>query len=204
MNKPKKYSRIFFFPQAVIGARIRSVCVQRPLLILFQDEARFGRITFPKRCWAPLPLRPLVPQQAIREYVYVYGAFDPSSGISDTLILPDMYATTMTVFLEEEARRHPAQEILMVMDGAPCHRAGTLMIPGNMHLCVLPPYSPECNPAENMWDHLREKWFANRAFKNMPGLIRHLILSLQDLDSDPQRTKSITGWSWIMNTIRNV
>ena len=177
--------------------RIMAILSQREPLVLFQDEARFGRITEPHTCWAPAPLRPLCPQQAIREYVYVHGAFDPKRGVADTFILPDMAADTMSVFLREVGKRHTEEEILIVMDGAPCHRSGTLTIPDNTHLCILPPYSPESNPSENMWEHLRENWFGNTVFKNMSALKHHLVIALQSLDEHPETVRSITGWKWI-------
>jgi hypothetical protein len=70
-----------------------------PLSIRFEDEGRFGRITRPSACWAPKGIRPIVPQQAIREYTYAYAAVAPWTGEVDSLILPDMYASTMQIFL---------------------------------------------------------------------------------------------------------
>lgn len=174
---------------------------EREPLVMFQDEARFGRISIPRNCWAPAPMRPVVFQQAIREYTYVYGAFAPMEGIADTFILPDMYTTTMSVFLDEISKRHPHREILMVMDGAPCHTSGTLSIPENMHRCVLPPYSPECNPSENMWDELREKYFSNNVFNDMSALKRHLITALTNLDANPKTVQGIAGRPWIIKEL---
>ena len=57
-----------------------------PLRVMFQDEARFGRINDPKRCWSPT--RPTVGKQIIREYTYAYGAVSPRDGTADFLILP--------------------------------------------------------------------------------------------------------------------
>jgi len=54
---------------------------------MFQDESRFGRITDPKRCWAPKGIRPVINKQMIREYTYAYGAFSPLDGRNDLLIL---------------------------------------------------------------------------------------------------------------------
>lgn len=176
----------------------------RKPLVLFQDEARFGRISIPRNCWAPAPIRPVVFQQAIREYTYVYGAFAPVEGIADTFIFPDMHTTTMTAFLDEIKKRHSEREVLIVMDGAPCHTSGTLAIPENIHRCVLPPYSPECNPSENMWDELREKHFSNNVFKDMSSLKRHLIAALTNLDAHPETVQGIAGRSWIMRELVSI
>ena len=58
------------------------------LRVMFQDEARFGRINDPKRCWCRKGFRPTVGKQIVREYTYAYGAFSPKDGIADFLI-PD-------------------------------------------------------------------------------------------------------------------
>ena len=98
---------------------------------MFQDEARFGRINDPKRCWSPKRTRPTVGKQIIREYTYAYGAVSPRDGAADFLILPVMTAVAMKVFLDELARRHDGQYILMIYDGAPCHSPGRPQHPGH-------------------------------------------------------------------------
>jgi len=47
----------------------------------------------------------------------------------------------------------------LVLDGAPNHRCRDLMLPDNIALLFLPPYAPELNPKENLWDEIREKIF---------------------------------------------
>ena len=116
---------------------------------MLEDEARFGRITDPKRCWAPKGIRPLVNKQIIREYTYAYGAVSPLDGISDFIILPSMSAACMNLFLAELADRHPDEFILLISDCAPSHSEGALKIPDNIMIAFLPPYSPELNPVEN-------------------------------------------------------
>jgi transposase len=60
------------------------------------------------------------------------------------------------------------QDILLVLDGTPNHRCGVL--PNNITLLYLPPYSPELNPKENLWDEIREKIFKNYALKSMDAV----------------------------------
>lgn len=48
---------------------------------MFQDEARFGRINHPVRCWAPKGIRPHVAAQMVYEYTYVYTAVSPQCSI---------------------------------------------------------------------------------------------------------------------------
>ena len=70
----------------------------------------------------------------------------------------------------------------MVLDGAGWHTSGLLTVPQNMRLVSLPPYAPELNPVEHIWDDLREKAFHNRVFESIDGLEDHLEKSLRELE----------------------
>ncbi len=61
----------------------------RPLRLMFQDEARFGRISDSRRCWTPYPIRPMVEAAVVREFIYAYAAVSPRDGEMDSLILPE-------------------------------------------------------------------------------------------------------------------
>jgi len=171
--------------------------------LMFQDEARFGRIAEGKRCWCPKPDRPACPTMVCREYTYAYGAVSIADGQWDSLILPKSNTACMQIFLDEIASRYPDDRIVMVLDGAGWHRSSGLVVPVNMKLLPLPPYSPELNPAENIWDELREKHFNNEVFANMDALEDQLFHGLRDLENHPEITKSISSWPWIINAICN-
>jgi transposase len=165
---------------------------------MFQDEGRFGRIGTPRRCWAPRGMRPNVPRQIVREYTYAYVAASPHDGVMDSLVLPQVNAQAMSLFLREVSSRHPDEFILMVMDGAGWHKAGELKVPENMHLIFLPPYSPELNPVEHVWESIRENWFPNEVFESIDGVENQLVKALTALESDPAAVASLTGFSWIV------
>jgi transposase len=139
----------------------------RRLRIMFADEARFGRMNRPRPCWAPIGTRPEVAAQLIREYIYLYGAVSPKDGRCAYLIMPTSNTACFQAFLDVLARKFAREDILLVLDGAPNHRCGELASPANIRLLFLPPYSPELNPKENIWDEIREKIFKNYALKSM-------------------------------------
>jgi transposase len=164
---------------------------------MFQDEARFGRISDARRCWAPAGVRPEVSTQVVREYEYAFAAVSPHDGTLDSLVLPAVHAEAMSVFLAEVSRRHPGELILMVLDGAGWHKAKRLQVPTTMRLVFLPPWSPQLNPVEHVWDEVREKWFGNRVFDSMDAVEEQLITALQILEEDLTRVASLTGFEWI-------
>ena len=171
-----------------------------PVRVMFQDEDRFGRLRDPRKCLAPYPLRPLVKKALIREYVYAYAAVTPADGQLDWMLGDKMDTVTMNIFLRQVSGRHSEEFVVMVVDGAPSHRSTQLEIPENLVLLRLPPYSPELNPVEHLWDELREKEFANKVFDSLDSAIAQLALGMWRLESSQASLQSLTGWNWILGS----
>ncbi|BBJ23996.1 hypothetical protein W01_19230 [Candidatus Nitrotoga sp. AM1P] len=106
------------------------------------------------------------------EYTYAYAAVEVKSGELDSLILPYVNTACMQLFLDEVGARHPSDKIVMVLDGTGWHASRLLKLPQSMKLLPLPPYAPELNPVEHVWDELREKHFHNRVFDSLDALWR--------------------------------
>jgi transposase len=95
----------------------------RPTLVLAQDEGRFGRVSLPKRAWAPKGLRPLAPRQIVRESVYAYAAVDPKEGKMTFLVLPYSNTEMMNIFLKQVSEDFSSYFVVMQVDGASWHRS---------------------------------------------------------------------------------
>jgi hypothetical protein len=170
----------------------------KELKIFFQDEARFGRIDNLRRCWAPAGIRPVIRKQIVREYTYVYGAVCQFDGDGCILILPLMNKEWMMLMLEEISKRYKDNYLLIVCDGAAAHKIDQESLPDNIELAYLPPYSPQLNPQENIWDDMREKFFYNLAFDSMDSVEEQLITACNHYENNPAIVKSISGWDWIV------
>jgi transposase len=173
----------------------------RRLRIMFADEARFGRMNRPRPCWAPTGTRPGVAAQLIREYIYLYGAVSPKDGRCAYLIMPTSNTACFQAFLDVLAHKFARQDILLVLDGAPNHRCGELAVPGNIRLLYLPPYSPELNPKENIWDEIREKIFKNYALKSMDVVQAKLKEAILYMERNPKLVRSITSFPYIVKSL---
>jgi len=182
---------------------VRQAEQARAVRLMFQDEGRFGLLGTPRRCWAPHGTRPVVGARLERKYIYAFSAVSPHDGLMDSLVLPWVNAQTMSLFLAEVAQRHADEFVVMVMDQAGWHLAGELIVPTNVRLIFLPPYSPELNPAEHLWKSLREDCFANSVFANLDAVERALTKGLVALEADPVRTQSMTGFNWITSISLN-
>jgi transposase len=138
-----------------------------------------------------------------QEYTYAYAAVSVMDGKMDSLILPYVNGDCMQIFLAEISARYPNNRMIMVLDGAGWHRNESLIIPDNICLLSLPPYSPELNPVEHIWDDLREKAFHNLVFDSLDALEDHLETALRDMENDQNRIHSIVAWPWIINALLN-
>jgi len=110
------------------------------LVVLFEDEARFGRIQTPKKCWAPLKSRPLVPAQEICQFTHSFGAVNPVDGTWISLILPRSNTEAMNLFLTEIKAYYPDSFVVMLMDQAPWHKSNGLNVPKNIQFTTAFPY----------------------------------------------------------------
>jgi len=146
-------------------------------------------------------MRPRVARQIVREYVYVFGAVSPCDGRHDSLVLPWANTAAMSLFLEEVSQRYPDEYILMFMDQAGWHKAKGLRIPPNIELAFLPPYSPELNPQEQIWDELREKNFGNKLFTSLQAVVDAAVQGLQQLEASPQAVAKLTQRTWLLNLV---
>jgi hypothetical protein len=115
------------------------------------------------------------------------------------LVLPSVNAQAISVFLAEVSPRHADEFVLLVLEGAGWHRAKRLQAPAHMRLIPWPSWSPPLNPVEQLWDEVRENWFANRVFASMQAVEHQFVTALATLETDVQRVASLTGFDWIKN-----
>jgi transposase len=132
---------------------------------------------------------------------YLYGAVAPKDGICVYLIIPTSNTACSQTFLNVLSRRFARHDILLVLDGAPNHRCGDLVVPDDISLLFLPPYSPELNPKENLWDEIREKLFKNYALKSIDAVRRKLEQAILYIERNPETVKSITSFPYIVRSL---
>ena len=135
--------------------------------------------------------------QLIRESTYLYGAVCPEAGACFFLIMPASDTECFQIFLDHLGKRYSRQDILLFVDGAGNHLSSELAAPGNITLRFLPPYSPELNPQENLWDEIREKVFKNYALKSMDEVYEKLEEATMYIERNPTLVRSITSFPYI-------
>ena len=151
----------------------------------------------PRSCWAPAPHRPVVALALIREFRYEYAAVSPWDGCLDFMTAEKMNTDNMSRFLLQVSESHKGEFIVMIVDGASSHRCKELKVPDNIALLRLPPYSPELNPAEQIWNKLRKDYFANRVFDSLGAATTQAEIGLEEMAANKSATSQLTNWPWI-------
>jgi transposase len=146
-------------------AKIRNAGEQ--VRVFFFDEARFGLKPCVGRVLCRRGVRPVCEIKPGYSNLYVYSAVDAEDGTEFSLLLPEVNTEMMNIFLEHFQSAIPEHHVLLVMDQAGWHKSVDLMIPENVEILHLPPYSPELNPVERLWQWLRRNFMRNRLFEKL-------------------------------------
>lgn len=123
-------------------------------------------------------VKPVCPYQHKFENTYLFGAFSAINGNSFLLELPFCNTATFQIFLDEFSKEDPTELKVMVLDNGAFHKSKSLIIPENIVLIFLPPYSPELNPAEKVW-WLIKREFVCQTFQDMDELEKHIDKSIK-------------------------
>ena len=162
-----------------------------------EDEARFGLQPVLRRVWAPKGERPVATVAPDYEWLWMYAAAHPSTGESFWLSLPRLDGEMAQLFLNEFAKRHvtKGKQIILIWDGAPAHRANSLCVPERITIVPLPAYTPELNPAENLWPLVKEG-VANDCFKDLGALEKRVCGRSRKIYEDRDLISSRLSYHW--------
>lgn len=110
------------------------------------------------------------------------------------MLVDDANTETMNIFLDEVAQQYKDYLVVMQVDQAGWHKSDGLKIPNNIHLIFQPPYSPEVNAVEHLWDEIREKYFHNLLFRNIGEVWDTLERAFEDFAKVPDKIRSLTAF----------
>ena len=166
--------------------------------VWFMDEARFGLHTELRRVWTLRGLRPVVTRQIRYEWDYLYGALGAVSGEAHFAHLPSVSLEWDRKYLEDLAASDPEAIHVLVRDQAGFHlRDGDPRLPERVRIVDLPPYSPELNPCEQMWDIVKDDT-CNQVFANVAALRDRMRDTLQRYWEDAHSVLRLIGRDWLL------
>ena len=126
------------------------------------------------------------------------AAVEPATGAEVALVLPTVSTEAMSGFLAELSTRiAPDAPAVLVLDQAGWHGARALVVPPNITLVPLPPYSPELNPVERLWLYLRERYLSHRLLKDYNAVVDACCHAWTALTQEPGRIQSLTSYPWL-------
>jgi hypothetical protein len=128
---------------------------------------------------------------------YVFAASEVTTDTAFALVLPEVNARAMQTFLDQFSATIPADDhVAMFLDGAGWHKAGELKVPENVTLVPLPAYSPELNPVERIWEHLKERYLSHRLLDDYEAIVAAICEAWRKLVADTGRLASLTWLPW--------
>jgi len=175
---------------------------EKRITIYFQDESRFGQQGTTTNVWAKKGSRPEAVRQTEYEYLWVLGAVSPQTGHAEGLLSPRLNTDVVNVFLREFSKTLADDEhAVMIWDGAGFHTSKKLVVPENVTLIKLPPYSPELNPMENLWHYLKSHFWSNRIHADYESLERAAIEAWQTAVLSPELMKTVCAAPYTQRAI---
>ena len=166
--------------------------------VWFQDEARFGQQGTLTRQWAIKGTRPAAWRQTQYEYLYVFGAACPQTGQTVGLLAPYLNIDTVNAFFRQFENEVDSNiHVFLVWDQAGFHMSQKVEIPKNVTIIPLPPYSPQLNPIEKLWQYLRQHYWSNRIYEGYDHLRQAANDAWQKVCLNPSQIKSICRTKYI-------
>jgi hypothetical protein len=167
----------------------------------FMDEARIGQKGRVTHVWYQKGVRPRGLHQQGFASAHLFGAVCPERDAGVALAMPEVSTAAMGLFLAELSRSLPAgTHAALVLDGAGWHVSEDLVVPANLTLIRLPPYSPELNPVERIWLYLRERYLSHRVLDGYAAVLEAACRAWNALIGEPGRLTSLTAYPYLLRS----
>jgi len=151
--------------------------------LYYQDESRFGLKTFVGKCLSVAGVRPLVNYQHKFENTYLWGSYSPITGDSFVWEINGVDSKIFESYLKALSEFKPTEFKVLIIDNAAFHSTTNINVPENIHLLNIPPYCPELNPCEQIWQYIKKR-YKNKTFEDMQTLRQWLWNMVNSMDND--------------------
>jgi len=169
-----------------------------PVAIWTMDESRLGLQTVRRRRLTARGTKPVGTCQHRFDTFYLYGVVAPGSGDGYFLGLPKLNAALFQRVLDRFAAARPDSLNVLLVDNSRCHTAHDLQIPPNVRLVFQEPYAPELNPAERVWQALKDA-LAWQCFPDVAALQARVVELVQTWEAS--MLQSLTAYPFIMDAV---
>ena len=184
------------------AARLTEIAQAHPQAEQFeiwsQDEARVGQKGRTGYVWWQRGQTPRGLRDVGHQSAWIIGAVCPARDTGVALVMTRLDTAAMNLFLAELGQAvAPGAHGIVLMDKAGWHTAGDLVVPGNFSLVFLPPYSPELNPIERLWLHLRDNPLSYCVFQTPGEIVDTCCDAWNWLLGQTGRIRSLCSYPWL-------
>jgi transposase len=155
-------------------------------VLLTSDEAGFNLLSSRLRTYAPCGQTPILQQDCKYSHISVIAAISPKGEIVSDFLDGNFDGNAIVEFLKKVLATFK-KEIHLIWDGAKCHCGEAVKTflstepdAKRLFLYRIPPYSPELNPAEQLWNHAKNVQLKNVFSKNKKELLAKLGIVFDD------------------------
>jgi transposase len=166
-----------------------------------QDESRFGLLPVPRRRITLPGIKPISPVQFQFESYYLYGAVEPKTGESFFLELPNLNTQCFQIYLDEFSKAYADSLNVMLLDRGRFHQAKKLRIPHNVAPVFLPPYSPELNPIERLWEDIKDE-ISDELYPTIQALMDKVASILKGYTKEA--IQSLTAYPYLIEAVNDI
>jgi transposase len=175
--------------------RIRAAVRQYHAILYFQDEANVSLTALLAKTWAPRGRTPKQPVTGKRGGVAAMSAITSRGQLIFRLHEKRIASPEVIDFLSQMLRHHPRRHLVVVMDQAPPHvsKATTAFVncQRRLHVFHLPKYSPDWNPDEKVWNHLKHQELKGHQARTKAELTHLTKEKLTTMSTDPELLRGI-------------
>jgi transposase len=171
---------------------------ERKIRYFAQDESRFGLKTLIGQLITAYGVKPIGQWQWLFKAFWLYGAVEPATGESFFLEFSHADTVCYQQFLDDFSKAYPDSLNILQVDNGRFHKGKDLIVPENVILLFQPPYCPELNPIERLWQYLKAdlKWASFKTLEQLQTKVEQLLAELT-----PEVIASITGYSFILDAL---
>lgn len=176
---------------------IRRIVKEKKAILYFQDESSIDLSPVVGKTWGPVGEKKIQKVTANRGSVSAISAISSSGTLLFNIHKAGkrFRADDIIHFLAQMLSHHKTRHLVVVMDQAPCHRAKKVLSfvesQKRLHVFYLPPRSPEFNPDEKVWSHLKHHELKSHAAKTTEELRRLAKSKLRSMARDPAKVRGI-------------
>lgn len=174
------------------------IALETSVHLWVSDEMRFGLQPVTRRVWTRRGVEVVVPVEPRYQWGYTYGALEICGAGAEFLHTDGVSLAASRCFLEQIGRSAPEAMHLVIQDGAGFHhRPGSPELPANVRVITLPPYSPELNPVERLWDVVKDQ-ICNRTCDQLEQLVAAIDAVLAEYWTTAAKVRSLIGQGWLL------